>query len=238
MNFTSAQLAAALDSTNLRLDATEADITTLCEDAAKHRFACVMIYPASVAHAARVLSGTGLRIGTVVGFPSGRFSPEAKIAEVAAARASGAHEVDVVMNYAALLDGDLEWVDGELRAVVRAAHAEGMLIKIIVETCYLDADQRISALRLCEDAGADFIKTSTGFGPAGARVDHIAGWAAARRGPIRLKASGGIKTLAQARALLEAGATRLGTSNAVQILAELTAGDGGDAAAATPGGGY
>lgn len=236
MNFTPAQLAAALDSTNLRLDATEADITTLCEDAAKHRFACVMLYPTSVEHAARVLAGSGIRIGTVVGFPSGRFSPEAKIAEVIAARTAGAHEVDVVMNYAALLDGDLEWVDGELRAVARAARAQGLLLKIIVETCYLDADHRISALRLCEDAGADFIKTSTGFGTAGAQVDHIAGWAAARRGPIRLKASGGIKNLAQARALLEAGATRLGTSNAVQILAELTS--GGDDAATAPGGGY
>jgi deoxyribose-phosphate aldolase len=230
----SARLAAALDSTNLRLDAAAADITALCTEAAAHRFACVMIYPGSVPLAASVLAGTGMKIGTVIGFPSGRFSTEAKAAEIDSMAAAGAHEVDIVMNYAALRDGELALVDAELCSLARRAHGHGQLVKVIVETCYLDAEQRLTALRLCEDAGVEFIKTSTGFGSAGAKVEHIAAWAAARRGKIQLKASGGIKTLADARALIEAGATRLGTSNAAAILAEFT----GGAPAAAPGSGY
>lgn len=232
MNLTSAQLAAALDSTNLRLDASAADIVALCEEAAEHRFACVMIYPASVTLAASTLQGTGIKIGTVIGFPSGRFSTSAKAAEIDAMHKAGAREVDIVMNYAALRDGDLTFVDAELRALSKRAHDYGQLVKVIVETCFLDEDQRIVALRLCEDAGAEFIKTSTGFGSAGAKAEHLAAWAAARRGSIQLKASGGIKTLADARALMAVGATRLGTSNAAAILAELS---GGGAAVA---GGY
>jgi deoxyribose-phosphate aldolase len=217
---TSAQLAAALDSTNLRLDASEADIEQLALEAAQHRFACVMIYPASVPLAARVLAGTGTRIGTVIGFPSGRFSTDAKAAEITAAHRAGAHEVDIVMNYPALKAGHLTAVTAEVIRLTQLAHDQGQLIKVIVETCYLTDTEKLAALLICETAGADFIKTSTGFGTAGAKVTDIAAWAAARKTPIALKASGGIKTLADATALLTAGATRLGTSNAAAILAE------------------
>ena len=234
MTFTPAQLATMLDSTNLRLDASEADIEQLCREAAVHRFACVMIYPASVPLAARVLAGTGLGIGTVIGFPSGRFSTEAKAAEITAAHRAGAHEVDIVMNYPALLAGHAAEVAKEVSALTFLAHGQGQLIKVIVETCFLDEARRLEALKICEDAGADFIKTSTGFGTAGAKVSDIAAWTAARRGAIRLKASGGIKTLADARALIAAGATRLGTSNAAAILAELA----GAAAQGGPAGSY
>lgn len=229
MELTAARLAAALDSTNLRLDATEAEIVQLCEDAVRHHFACVMLYPASVPLAARVLAGAG-RIGTVIGFPSGRFSTAAKAAEIDAAHRAGAQEVDIVMNYPALLAGRPADVATELGLLTRLAHGHGQLIKVIVETCYLDPAQQLAALRLCEDTGADFIKTSTGFGRAGANVEQIARWAQHRRGGIQLKASGGIKSLADARALLAAGATRLGTSNAAGLLAEL-------AGAAAPSGG-
>lgn len=219
-----AALAASLDSTNLRLDASEADITALCEEAALHRFACVMIYPASVPLAASVLAGSGMKIGTVIGFPSGRFSTEAKAAEIDAMHVAGAHEVDIVMNYAALREGHLERVALELNTLTRRAHENGQLVKVIVETCYLDDAQRLAALRLCEDAGAEFIKTSTGFGSAGAQAEHLAAWSAARRGAIQLKASGGIKTLSDARAMLAAGATRLGTSSAAGIIKEFRGG--------------
>lgn len=230
MMITAETLAAALDSTNLRLDATEADIGALCLEAAKHRFACVMIYPASVPQAAAVLAGTGIRIGTVIGFPSGRFATEAKAEEIRVAHRAGAHEVDVVMNYPALLAGRTAEVAGELTALTKLAHGQGQLIKVIVETCYLSAEQQVEALRLCEEAGADFIKTSTGFGSGGAKVEQITRWAKERRGKIELKASGGVKTLADARGLIEAGATRLGTSSAAAILGELAGGVAADAA--------
>ncbi len=217
---TAAELAATLDSTNLRLDATEAEIAALCDEAAAQRFACVMLYPASVPFAARRLHGTGTRIGTVIGFPSGRFSTAAKRAEIEAAQVAGAHEVDIVMHYAALREGRGAEAGAEIAALAVRAHELGLLVKVIVETCYLDAPQRLEALRLCEDAGVDFIKTSTGFGSAGAKVAHIREWAAARSREIGLKASGGIKSLADALALIDAGATRLGTSSAAAIVAE------------------
>jgi deoxyribose-phosphate aldolase len=231
---TAAELAATFDSTNLRLDATEADIAALCDEAAAHRFACVMLYPASVPFAARRLAGTGMRIGTVIGFPSGRFATAAKRAEIEAARAAGAHEVDIVMNYPALRAGRPAEAGDELAALAARAHELGLLVKVIVETCYLDAAQRLAALRLCEAAQVEFIKTSTGFGSAGAKAEHLREWAAARTGALQMKASGGIKTLADARALLAAGATRLGTSSAAAILAEFT----GSGRATAPAAGY
>jgi deoxyribose-phosphate aldolase len=215
-----AQLAATFDSTNLRLDATRADIESLCHEAAAQRFACVMIYPASIPLAARVLAGTGLRIGTVIGFPSGRFATSAKAAEIEAAHVAGAHEVDIVMNYAALRDGEPAVAGKEVTELTAIAHKLGLLVKIIVETCYLPESCLLPALQICEEAGADFIKTSTGFGSAGAKAEHLALWAAHRRGSIKIKAAGGIKTLADAQTLLAAGASRLGTSSAAAILAE------------------
>jgi len=220
MTLSPAQLAATMDSTNLRLDATASDIESLCVEAAAERFACVMIYPASVPLAARVLAGTGMRIGTVIGFPSGRFATVAKAAEIEAAGAAGAHEVDIVMNYAALREGERAAVSAEVLQLATLAHKLGLLIKVIVETCFLPEACLLPALQICEDAGADFIKTSTGFGSAGAKPAHLALWAAHRRGSIQLKAAGGIKTLADAQALLAAGAARLGTSNAAAIVAE------------------
>jgi deoxyribose-phosphate aldolase len=218
------QFAAALDSTNLRLDATEAEITALCREAQEHRFACVMIYPASVRLAGQVLAGSGVRIGTVIGFPSGRFTTAAKAAEIDAMAAAGAHEVDIVMNYAALRDGRETDVAVELSELTRRAHGNGQLVKVITENCYLSEAQILAALRVCEEAGVDFIKTSTGFGSSGAKVEHIKLWAENRRGPIKIKAAGGIKTLSDALALIAAGAERLGTSSAGALLAEYRGG--------------
>lgn len=234
MNLTPAHLATTLDSTNLRLDATHADIKKLCCEAAEKRFACVMIYPTSIPLAARILQGTGTPIGTVIGFPSGRFATSAKAAEIAAAKAAGAHEVDIVMNYAALREDEAAAVAAEVAQLTTHAHKLGLLIKVIVETCYLRDADLLTALKICEDAGSDFIKTSTGFGSAGAKAEHLALWAKNRKTKIQLKAAGGIKTLADARTLLAAGATRLGTSNAAAILAEAS----GTATAKTSGGAY
>ncbi len=229
----SSPLAAYLDSTNLRLDATDADLRTLCAHARRYGLAAVMLYPASVPLAVAALPGSPVRVGTVIGFPHGRAPAAAKEAEIRAAAAAGAHEVDIVMNYADLREGRRADVAAELGRLATVAHEQRLLVKVIVETCYLDRAQKLAALALCEDAGAEFIKTSTGFGAAGATVDDIKLFADHRRGAIRLKAAGGIKTLVQARALIAAGAERLGTSNAVALV---QAEAGGPAAA--PAGGY
>jgi deoxyribose-phosphate aldolase len=224
MSLTPAALVATFDSTNLRLDATDADLLKLADEAATHHFAAVMLYPTGVSLVAPRLKGTGVKIGTVIGFPSGRFTTAAKAAEIDAVCAAGANEVDIVLNYAALREGHLRQAAMEIALLTTQAHSLGAKVKVIVETCYLTAEQRLAALRLCEDAEVDFIKTSTGFGSGGAKVEHLREWAEHRRGKIQLKASGGIKTLADARALIDAGAARLGTSSAMAILTELTGG--------------
>jgi deoxyribose-phosphate aldolase len=215
-----APLASYLDSTNLRLDATDADLRSLCADARRHNLAAVMLYPSGVALACTVLAGSPVRIGTVIGFPHGRSPVAGKESEIRAMAAAGAHEVDIVMNYGDLREGRRPAVAAELGRLGTVARELRLLTKVIVETCYLDRDQKLAALALCEDAGIDFIKTSTGFGAAGATVDDVKLFADHRRETIRIKAAGGIKTLAQARALIAAGAERLGTSNAVALVLE------------------
>ena len=229
----SAPLSSFLDSTNLRLDATDADLRTLCADARRHRLAAVMLYPASVPLAVAALAGSPVRIGTVIGFPHGRAPSAAKEAEIRAMAADGAHEVDIVMNYADLREGRRAAVAAELGRLAAVAHEQHLLVKVIVETCYLDRAQKLAALALCEDAGAEFIKTSTGFGAAGATIDDVKLFADHRKGAIRIKAAGGIKTLAQARALIAAGAARLGTSAAAALVQEEAGGP-----AAAPAGSY
>jgi deoxyribose-phosphate aldolase len=225
-----APLAGYLDSTNLRLDATDADLRTLCVDARRHEFAAVMLYPSGVPLAREVLAGSKVRVGTVIGFPHGRSPTTGKEAEIRAMAVAGAHEVDIVMNYADLREGRLGAVAAELKRLAAVAGELRLLTKVIVETCYLGREQKLAALALCEEAGVDFIKTSTGFGAAGATLDDVKLFADHRRGSIRIKAAGGIKTLAQTHALIAAGAERLGTSNAVAlVLAEA----GGSAPAAT-----
>jgi deoxyribose-phosphate aldolase len=219
-----AALAKYLDSTNLRLDATDADLGILCMDAAKHGFAAVMLYPSDVPLAAKTLAGAPVRVGTVIGFPHGRASTAAKEMEIRTVAAAGAHEVDIVMNYGELREGRRPAVATELLRLGAVARELRLLTKVIVETCYLDRVQKLASLALCEDAGVDFIKTSTGFGASGATADDVKLFADHRRGTIRIKAAGGIKTLAQASALIAAGAERLGTSNAAALLIEAAEG--------------
>lgn len=213
-------IARFIDSTNLRLDATDADLRALCADARQWRLQAIMLYPSGVALAREALAGSEVRIGTVIGFAHGRGPTVAKAAEIEAVVAAGAHEVDIVMNYGDLREGRPAAVAAELQTLGALARRLGALTKVIVETCYLDRVQKLAALTLCEDAGIDFIKTSTGFGSAGATVDDVKLWADQRRGAIKIKAAGGIKTLAQARALVAAGAERLGTSNGVALVQE------------------
>ena len=229
-----AQLAAVLDHTLLRPDATRAQVIQLCREAAEHRFACAMVNPTWVATAAEALAGTGVPVGVVIGFPLGATLSGSKRDETVRVVKQGAHDVDMVLNVGWLKSGEFEMVKQDVRGVVELAHGSGAIVKVILETCLLTFEEKLRASELALAAGADFIKTSTGFSTGGATVDDIAlmrGVAGHRAG---VKASGGIRSLADAAAMLEAGATRIGASASVRILAELA----GHTTPAAPAGGY
>ncbi|GBD08629.1 Deoxyribose-phosphate aldolase [Candidatus Thermoflexus japonica] len=214
-------LAARIDHTLLRPEATPGDIDRLCEEALRYGCAAVCVNPIYVARAAARLAGTPVKVATVVGFPLGASLTAIKVAEAALALSQGAREIDMVLPIGLLKAGEIDAVRADLQAVVAVCHAAGALCKVILETALLTAEEKSLAARLAVEAGADFVKTSTGFGPGGATVDDVA---LLRRvvGPsIGVKAAGGIRTAEQAIAMLEAGASRLGTSATVAILEAL-----------------
>jgi deoxyribose-phosphate aldolase len=217
-------LAAVLDHTLLKPDATRTQVLQLCEEAAEHRFACAMVNPFWVSLAASALSGTGVPVGVVVGFPLGATLSSSKRDETVRVIKHGAHDVDMVLNIGLLKSGqptDYEAVQQDIRGVVELAHASGAIVKVILETCLLSYEEKIRASELALSAGADFVKTSTGFANGGATVDDITilrGIVGHRAG---VKASGGIRSLADATAMLNAGASRIGASASIKILAEL-----------------
>jgi deoxyribose-phosphate aldolase len=232
-----ATLAAVLDHTLLKPEATRAQVIHLCHEAAEHKFACAMVNPTWVACAAETLAGTGVPVGVVIGFPLGATLSASKRDETARVLKLGAHDVDMVLNVGLLKSGgkdDYEAVKQDIRGVVELAHGAGAIVKVILETCLLTFEEKLRASELALAAGADFIKTSTGFSSGGATVDDIAlmrGVAGSRAG---VKASGGVRSLADASAMLYAGATRIGASASVKILAELA----GSAPAAVASGSY
>ncbi len=217
-------LASVLDHTLLKPEASRAQVIQLCHEAAEHRFACAMVNPFWVATAAETLAGTGVPVGVVIGFPLGATLPASKRDETARVLKQGAHDVDMVLNIGLLKSGtreDFELVRQDIRGVVELAHGAGAIVKVILETCLLSFEEKLRASEIALAAGADFLKTSTGFSTGGATVDDIAllrGVAGSRAG---VKASGGIRTLADATAMLHAGATRIGASASVRILSEL-----------------
>jgi deoxyribose-phosphate aldolase len=217
-------LAAVFDHTLLKPDATRNQVLQLCHEAAEHRFACAMVNPTWVSLAAAALSGTGIPVGVVVGFPLGAGLSSSKRDETTRVIKHGAHDVDMVLNIGLLKSGqaaDYEAVRQDIRGVVELAHAAGAIVKVILETCLLTFEEKLRAAELALSAGADFLKTSTGFSTGGATVDDITllrGQAGRRAG---VKASGGIRTLADATAMLKAGASRIGASASVKITAEL-----------------
>ena len=219
-----AALAAVLDHTLLKPEATRSQVIQLCHEAAQYGFACAMVNPYWVSVAADALSGTGVPVGVVVGFPLGATLSASKRDETARVLKNGAHDVDMVLNIGVLKSGtkeDYELVRQDIRGVVELAHGAGAIVKVILETCLLTFEEKLRASEIALAAGADFIKTSTGFSTGGATVDDIAlmrGIAGTRAG---VKASGGIRSLADATAMLHAGATRIGASASVRILAEL-----------------
>ena len=173
MSLTPTQFAAHLDATNLRLDSTDSDLCALCDEAAESRFAAVCVYPSSVTLCSSILYNSDTAVGTVIGFPHGRTSLECKRVEVLRAAHDGANEVDIVLNYAAIRAGEKSLAAEEALDLCQTARQSNLLTKIIVETCYLNQQQKLEALQICEAAEADFIKTSTGFGCAGARLEDV-----------------------------------------------------------------
>jgi deoxyribose-phosphate aldolase len=211
-------IASLIDHTMLRPEATRADIVKLCGEARQYGFATVCINPYWVPLAASELAGTAVKVCTVAGFPLGATSTEAKVAEAAAALRAGAREIDMVINVGALRSGDLDTVKMDIQAVARVCHDAGAIVKVILETALLDDAQKTSACGLAQAAGADFVKTSTGFGPAGATVQDIVLMRHAVGPRMGVKAAGGIRTLDDFRAMVAAGASRVGASASVKIV--------------------
>ena len=212
--------ASLIDHTLLKPEASEADIRKLCDEAAQFGFASVCVNPTWVKRAAEFLKGSGVPVCTVIGFPLGATLPDVKAYEARRAIFDGAREVDMVINVGALKSGDVCAVEDDIRAVADAAHENGILCKVIIETALLTDAEKVSACIAAKNAGADFVKTSTGFSKGGATVEDIALMRRTVGSALGVKASGGVKGIDDARAMFEAGATRIGASVGVKIAQE------------------
>lgn len=225
------EVARLIDHTILKADATRDDISKVCREARHYGFASVCVNPYWVPLAARELRGSPVKVCTVAGFPLGATSTEAKVAEAAAAIRAGAREIDMVMNIGALLSGDNDAVKRDIESVVEESHRGGAIVKVILETALLDDNRKTAACKLAKAAGADFVKTSTGFGPSGATVHDVALMRKIVGPEMGVKASGGIRTLEDLRNMAAAGASRIGASASVKIM-EAAAASGTSAPAA------
>ena len=216
-----ASLAARIDHTILRPDARRSDVAIFCDEARSHGFRAVCINPIHVAFVALRLAGSDVRTCSVVGFPFGATTPAAKAGEAAYAIADGADEIDMVIAIGLLKAGQLDDVRSDMLAVRHAT--SGKILKVIIETSMLTADEKVSACRIASEVGADFVKTSTGYGGGGATVEDV-GLMRSEVGPhMGVKASGGIRTREVAEAMIKAGATRIGTSSGLAIIGDLEA---------------
>jgi len=216
-------LAGVIDHTLLKPDATRSQVESVCNEAMRYRFACAMVNPIWASTAVRILSGTGVPVGVVIGFPFGASLVSTLRQEAATLTRFGVHELDMVIPIGQLKSGNHHAVHHAVQAAATVAHHHGALLKVILETCLLTVEEKLRAAEIAIQAGADFLKTSTGFSTGGATAADVAllrGVAGARCG---VKASGGIRTLADVRTMLEAGANRIGASASVAIVRELGA---------------
>lgn len=228
-------VARLIDHTLLKPDATREQIERLCAEARRYRFKSVCVNPTWVPLCASLLADTpDVLVCTVIGFPLGANMLGVKAFEAQLAISAGAREVDMVMNVGALKSGERDLVERDIRAVVEVAHAGGAVCKVILETGLLSVDEIEVACRIAQAAGADFVKTSTGFGPGGAAVEHIALMRQTVGSQMGVKASGGVRTLEDVQALVAAGATRIGASAGVRIVEQAL----GQADSAGPSAGY
>lgn len=210
------KLSKYIDHTLLKPQATEADLTKLCEEAIEYDFAAVCVNPCNVAFCASLLEGSDIKIASVVGFPLGASIPSIKSAETLMAVEDGANEIDMVINIGALKDKKYDLVESDIKAVVESA--EGNTVKVIIETCLLSNKEKIKACELARSAGAHFVKTSTGFSTGGATVEDVEWMVKTVGNELKVKASGGIRSYEDAQAMIKAGASRIGTSSGVKIL--------------------
>jgi deoxyribose-phosphate aldolase len=208
-----------IDHTLLKAESTQDDILKICEEAQKYRFCSVCINPFWVPLAARELRGSSVKVCTVIGFPLGANSTETKMREARLAITHGAQELDMVLNIGALRSKQYQVVEDDIRAVVQSARS-GILVKVILETCYLTDEEKILACEIAKRAGADFVKTSTGFGSGGAKASDIALMRMIVGPEMGVKASGGIRDLQIAETMIRAGANRLGASASVSIVSK------------------
>lgn len=210
-----------IDHTLLKADATEAAIIELCQEAKTYSFASVCVNPTWVKEAAAQLAGTEVKVCTVIGFPLGASTSETKAFETKNAIQNGATEIDMVINISALRDGKHEFVQQDIQSVVEAA-ADDAIVKVIIETSLLTAEEKRTACELAVVAGADFVKTSTGFSTGGATVEDVKVMRSVVGPEIGVKASGGVRNFEDMQQMIEAGATRIGASSGVQIMQGLT----------------
>lgn len=213
------KLAGMIDHTLLKPEATAEQIGNLCREAGDFLFKSVCINPFWVPLAAQVLKNTQVCVGTVIGFPLGAVSTASKVQEAREAVDNGAVEIDMVVNIGALISGQINTVGGDIQAVVKAVEGRA-LVKVILETCFLTPEEKITGCRLAVEAGAQFVKTSTGFGPGGATVEDIALFRQTVGPDMGVKASGGIRDYETALAMIQAGANRIGTSAGIKIVTQ------------------
>ncbi len=217
------EIASLIDHTLLRPDATRQEIVTLCREARQYEFASVCVNPYWVPVVAKELAGSPVKVCTVVGFPLGAVSTAIKAAEAEESIKMGAVEIDMVINIGALRSGDYDAVKMDIQAVTEACHRGGAIVKVILENALLDDNQKVMACSLSKLAGADFVKTSTGFSKSGATAHDVSLMRAVVGPEIGVKASGGIRTLADLKSMASAGASRIGASASVKIVQEAAA---------------
>ncbi len=207
-----------IEHTILKPDTMESDIKKLCEEAIEHGFFGVCVPPYFVKHASIILKDSSVKIVTVAGFPLGYNTTPAKVEEARKAMDEGAHEIDMVMNIAALKNNDLNFVQNDIQSVATLVQLKGCKLKVIIETALLSNDEKVKACEICAKVGVDFVKTSTGFASSGAKLKDIELMRKNLPANIKIKASGGIKTKEQAKDLVKAGADRLGTSSGPDLI--------------------
>ena len=223
MNISVKDVAAMVDHTNLKAYATREDFVKLCDEAREYGFKSVAINTYPVRMCREMLAGSDVLTGAAVGFPLGQMTIEAKVAEAEDAVKNGCQEFDYVCNVGKVKEHDFDYLEREMAALVAVARRAGICCKVIFETCYLTEEEIVALAQVASRVKPDFVKTSTGFGTAGATAEHVA-LMKRHAGPVvQVKAAGGIRSWAAAKAMIDAGATRLGTSSGIRIIEEMRA---------------